>query len=679
MVADLKKQALSALDKEGYPPTEMLIKSVFSYLRLQGQSHAIEVPFSENLSNIFKNKYQGLFGYWPKGKKIEVESLKVIACTRAAVLQEAERQGRKRPMFPSSFGSWNPNYDWDTYRAGDYLDGDAVLSNAFGTVFIPMGWELILQGEGDAILRRLRSRHTRESKVEEVELELFTNRFSGIAEKAGLQLQRTAFSVNIKERLDFSCALLDPDAHLLVNAPHIPVHLGSLGICARLILAEFPLENGDIIITNHPRYGGSHLPDVTLLCAVYDNENQLIGYLINRAHHAEIGGSRPGSMPPTAKCLSEEGVVIPPTYLARRGQVNWEAIQALLTQADYPTRALAENLADINAAVASLKSGEVELRELARKHGTEKVRGYMRKLAEASSDALQTALLPWRGKTLRAEEYLDDGHRIQVKIQVQTEKLIIDFEGSSPVHSGNLNANPAIVNSVIIYVLRLLCDDPRIPLNEGLMREVDIRLPKTSFLSPDFNKNPIECPAVVGGNTEVSQRLTDTLLKAFGLVACSQGTMNNFLFGNERFGYYETIGGGTGAGAGFHGRHAVHQHMTNTRITDPEELEFRYPVRLWTFAVRRGSGGAGRYRGGDGIVREMEFLEGMNITIISQHRKEAPYGMYGGESGKVGGQFVIREDNQKEALRHIDQVRVDAGDRLRIETPGGGGWGHSSE
>ncbi|RMD96681.1 MAG: hydantoinase B/oxoprolinase family protein, partial [Bacteroidetes bacterium] len=393
----------------------------------------------------------------------------------------------------------------------------------------------------------------------------------------------------------------------------------------------------DVLITNHPKYGGSHLPDITLLMPVYEHDTggRLLGYVINRAHHAELGGKRPGSMPPDARNLAEEGVVFPPMLFAEGGKVRWAEIEALLKSGPWPSRSPSENLADLNAAFASLRKGAAMLRELAARHGVETVNLYMTALQNTATEALQSALRPWRGNAFNAEEFLDDGHKIAVHVQTGAEKVCIDFSGSSATHPFNLNANIAIVHSVVIYVLRLLCQR-EIPLNEGLMRGVEIILPGGSFLHPDFDDDAEKCPAVVGGNTEVSQRITDTLLKALAPLtktACSQGTMNNLLFGNEHFGYYETIGGGAGAGNGFHGRSAVHQHMTNTRITDPEDLELRYPVRLLRFALRKNSGGNGKWKGGDGIVRELEFLEEVELTILSQHRKEQPYGLSGGSPG----------------------------------------------
>ena len=574
--------------------------------------------------------------------------------------------------------SYNPKavinvYYWPNLTPNTEIIGPAVLTHDTSTAFIEAGWTLNILANHDAILERnqVPEKHD-EALKEAIELELFTNRFTAIAEEMGEQLQRTAFSVNIKERLDFSCALLDSNANLLVNAPHIPVHLGSLGVCARLVREAIDLKLGDVVITNHPKYGGSHLPDITLLSGVF-HEEQCIGYVINRAHHAELGGTRPGSMPPDATTLEEEGVVIPPTYLVKANQVNWENITAILNQATYPTRSISENLADINAALAALNAGKKALKSIVEDYGLQKVQFYMEQIKTEATRKLLQALDRIEGRIFKAEELLDDGSSIQIKITKQKSKLHFDFSGTSTVHPFNLNANPSIVHSAILYVLRILCNE-EIPLNDGLMEFVEIKMP-TSLLNPKFVDDPKLCPAVVGGNTEISQRLVDTLLKAFGLAACSQGTMNNFLFGNDQFGYYETIGGGTGAGPNFHGRSAVHQHMTNTKITDPEELEWRYPVRLNCFEIRKYSGGKGQWNGGDGIIRELTFLEPSTITLLAQHRKTNPYGLNGGSPGKTGEQYIERTDGWREYINGSESCEVGAGDRIVIKTPGGGAWG----
>jgi 5-oxoprolinase (ATP-hydrolysing) len=493
----------------------------------------------------------------------------------------------------------------------------------------------------------------------------------------GEQLQRTALSVNVKERLDFSCAVLDPHGFLVVNAPHIPVHLGALGICVRAVMQGVPMEPGDVIVTNHPAFGGSHLPDVTVISPVHVADGRPLGFVANRAHHAEIGGTRPGSMPPAARRLVEEGVVIPPTHLFRRGQACWEDVERIFREAPYPSRSLAENRADLLAAVAANRLGMRRLQELADRIGAQRLLQSMIDLRAHAARRMREEISGWSWQQCAAEEFLDDGSRLCVRLSRSDATLTIDFTGTSPVHPGNLNATPAIVHSVIMYVMRTLVAE-ELPLNEGLMEPIQVILPH-GMLNPEFDRDAARCPAVVGGNVETSQRLVDTLLKPFGRVACSQGTMNNVLFGNERFGYYETIGGGTGAGPGFHGTSAVHHHMTNTRITDPEVLEWRYPVRVETFAIRRGSGGLGRYLGGDGVVRKLRFREAVQLSLLSQHRGQGPYGLEGGQPGAPGRQWIERSDGRLEPLNGIAQARLSPGDALILETPGGGAWGAEHE
>jgi len=530
---------------------------------------------------------------------------------------------------------------------------------------------------------RIRARRLaiQDTRPEAVQLELFTHRFAAIARQMGERLQRTAVSTNVKERLDFSCALLDPAGELVVNAPHIPVHLGALGLCVRRLRETIAMAPGDVVMTNHPGFGGSHLPDVTVATPVFDEEGALLGYVASRAHHAEIGGIRPGSMPPGARRLIEEGVVIPPTYLVREGGSRWEEARRLLLEAPFPTRAVEENLADLRAAVAANHRGEEALRGLAREHGRATVARYMEALKARAEERLRAALARLPSARYEALERLDDGAAIAARIEIAgpgaDPAVTIDFAGSAGVHPGNLNAPPAVIRSAVLYVLRLLIAEP-LPLNEGILRAVDIRIPP-GMLNPPFPEDPAEAPAVVGGNVETSQRVVDTLVKALGLAACGQGTMNNLLFGNRRFGFYETVCGGAGAGPGFHGASAVHTHMTNTRITDPGVLEHRYPVRLERFAIRAGSGGEGRWRGGDGAVREIVFLEEMSLSLLSQHRVEKPYGMEGGAPGLPGRQRLVRASGEVEELAPIDGHEVGPGDRLILETPGGGGWGRKGE
>lgn len=677
---NLYRKAHQQLELEGYPTASIRRAQNFIYLRFSGQDSPVEVVYrpGQSVPGLFRKRYTSIYGHWTD-RTLEVESLRVVA--------SIGREPRYRPQ--ASVRTYRPSalkviktfaagriracsvYRWEDLRPGAEISGPALVISGNSTTFVDYGWRCRLERSGNARMTRLTRRALKLTQTTpQGELELFTNRFTAIAQEMGALLQRTSFSVNIKERLDFSCALLDADGFLVVNAPHIPVHLGSMGVCVREVRKVISMEPGDVIITNHPAFGGSHLPDVTLIKPVF-HKRRLVGYVANRAHHAEIGGSKPGSMPAGARHLDEEGVILAPMYLVRRGKPQWGKVREVLTKAQHPTRALAENLADLNGALASISIGEQGLLSLCESYGDKTVTRYMLALRNYAGHLLERKIKSLPSKILKATEYLDDGSPLVVAIHRKGARLRIDFSNSSAVHPGNLNATKAIVQSVVLYTLRLLIDEP-LPMNEGLMSRIDIVLPN-GLLNPDFSKTPM--PAVVGGNTEVSQRLTDTLLKAFGLAACSQGTMNNFLFGNDRFGYYETICGGTGAGPGFDGADAVHQHMTNTRITDAEVLEHRYPVRLIRFEVRKGSGGTGRWRGGDGVIREYEFLEALEVNLLSQHRIQPPYGMHGGLSGLVGRQRLIRQDGTVMELQGIVNLQVEAGARFEIETPGGGGWG----
>jgi 5-oxoprolinase (ATP-hydrolysing) len=412
------------------------------------------------------------------------------------------------------------------------------------------------------------------------------------------------------------------------------------------------------------------LPDITLIAPVFMND-KLIAYVANRAHHAEIGGKTPGSMPPDATTLDEEGIIIIPQYLMHKGKINWAEVKDIFSSGKYPSRAVEENIADLQAAVASLQAGKRNLMQLCKIYDTGEVTQYMENLQKYVYERFESARVNLSPSAEPVSEFLDDGSKLQVLIENTDATLSFDFSGTSSQHDGNFNATPAIVKSVVLYVLRLLVDDD-IPLNEGMMQNVRLILPDKSLLNPDFINTS---PAVVGGNTEVSQRLCDTILKAFGLAACSQGTMNNLIFGNESFGFYETIGGGTGAGKGFDGQHAVHQHMTNTRITDPEVLELKYPVRLIKFSRRHESGGKGKWQGGDGIIRHIEFLQPVELSILSQHRQQAPYGLEGGDEGNKGEQYLYRRNGERVKLDSTAYIRCNKGDQIEIRTPGGGGYG----
>jgi 5-oxoprolinase (ATP-hydrolysing) len=704
-MAEMAAEAAAAVAREGVAPEEIEVRRRIAGLRYAGQDATLAVEWSHgaDLHAAFEARYAALYGHRPERRPVELESLRVVASTRAAdeaplpvpAAYAPEPEGRARAWLG---GAWRdaPVFGRAELRPGARVAGPALVVERHSATVVEAGWDAEVDGAGGLLIRQCESAGCESAKVqghgqshsrtfalshsrtsvptpEAVRLELFTHRFRALVGEMGEQLRRTALSVNVKERLDFSCALLDPAGELVVNAPHIPVHLGALGLCVRTVREAVAMEPGDVVVTNHPGYGGSHLPDVTVVTPVHDGAGRLLGYVASRAHHAEIGGSRPGSMPPGATTLAEEGVVIRPTHLVRRGEARWAEMRGLLASGPYPSRMVEDNLADLAAAVAANHRGAELLRALAAEHGADTVGRYMDGLQARAESRVREALARIPDGAYEAEERLDDGSPLRVRVEVAGDAARVDFAGTGGVHPGNLNATPAIVRSVVLYVLRLLVDEP-LPLNEGLLRAVELRVPR-GMLHPEWPEDPALGPAVVGGNTEVSQRLTDTLLKALRLAACSQGTMNNVLWGSARSGYYETVCGGTGAGPGWDGADAVHSHMTNTRITDPEVVEHRFPVRVERFAVRRGSGGAGRWRGGDGATRELVFLEPVSLSVLTQHRAEGPYGVDGGKPGAPGRQRVFRATGETLELASVDGCEVGPGDRLLLETPAGGGWG----
>jgi len=490
----------------------------------------------------------------------------------------------------------------------------------------------------------------------------------------GAVLRNTSVSTNIKERLDYSCAVFDADAGLVANAPHIPVHLGAMSETVLVVRARFPdLQPGDVVVTNDPFAGGSHLPDVTVVTPVFlPGEGAARFYVASRGHHADIGGITPGSMPADSRTLEEEGVLIEPLRVVRAGRFDEAALRQILTGAPHPARTPDDNVTEIEAMVAATRAGVALLERLAAEHGAEAVSVTMRQLQAAAAGKVRREIARLPDGTHDFEDALDDGTPIRVSLDVQGERMTIDFAGTGAALASNLNAPRAVVRAAVIYVLRALVEE-NIPLNGGCLEPVEIRIPAGSLLDPPPGA------AVVGGNVETSQRLVDVLLGAIGAVAASQGTMNNVAFGDASFGYYETIGGGTGAGEGFDGASGVHSHMTNTRITDAEVLEARHPVRLREFSLRRGSGGAGRWRGGDGLVRRMELLAPVTASLLTQRRTTVPYGLAGGAPGAPGRNRVLRRDGTEERLDARATVTLAPGDQLLVETPGGGGFGAAPE
>jgi 5-oxoprolinase (ATP-hydrolysing) len=681
MEADSRNQ----LHVDGVAPDRMDQPECTAFLRLAGQESGIPVEWSPDtdIGSRFREKFVAIFGYFPKNASVEVVKLRLrLLETSEPLKQECFEPSGECPdpdtMLDGYIGGEAcsiPVFQRERLSTGALIAGPAVIRDPFGTAFIEPGWEGVLGTAGSIRVSRKESGEAagRDSTPAKVEKALVLNRLEGLVEEMGDQLRRTALSTNIRERLDFSCALLDAKGRLLVNAPHIPVHLGAMGLCVRECLKGYSFKPGDVLVTNHPGFGGSHLPDVTLMCGLFDTDERLLGFLANRAHHAELGGKSPGSMPADATCLEEEGVIIRPQWLIHQGKDRFETIEQLLLKGRFPTRAVRENRIDLEAQFASLRRGVDLFGHLLRDYPGEVISGYFGELYRMGADALGGVLKSGRLQNGKAKEELDDGRRIEVAIRVHGDGLCIDFSGTSETHPGNLNATPAIVRSAVLYVLRILVEAP-LPLNEGLLDRVRINLPRC-FLNPAFPDEPSACPAVVGGNVETSQRIVDALVRAIGLMAASQGTMNNLLFGNNRFGYYETIGGGAGASDGSPGASGVHVHMTNTAITDAEVLEQRFPVVCREFSLRKGSGGDGRFGGGDGLVREIQFLEPVSVSILSQNRVRGARGMSGGDDGMPGRQWIVRNDGTREPVDGHAQVELEAGEAIRIETPGGGGWG----
>lgn len=674
--------SFAALYKEtfGYTPTGNI--EIVSYRAIAGtgraelRKRALSVPNStgsgERSNPVGNHSGRGEASLPGRAVRNDVESSQPLSSEAADAGPPTQREASPCPMEDPAHADSEvvPFLNRDRINEGTAVSGPIVIQDPFSTLYLAEGWDAEAQFNGALLLERKAPRVEADtSRPEQIVRELFRHRFDNLVEEMGTMLQRSAISTNVKERADFSCALLDGEGELISSAPHIPVHLGALGVCVRQVRDQIVMKEGDTIITNHPGVGGSHLPDVTLITPVFEPGNDSpVAYIANRAHHAEIGGITPGSMPPGAENLAAEGVVISPKHLIRGGDSCFDTIEALLTESPYPTRNIADNLSDLNAQLAANRRGVATLTGLLESHGSVTIAEQFHHLKRRSHEVLRHHLKKLDFTERDAEEFLDDGTRIRAAISRSDRGLRISFEGTSPAHQGNLNATPAIIQSAVLYVLRLWTQS-EVPLNEGLLAAVEIDLPPC-FLNPHFTDDPLLCPAVVGGNVETSQRVVDTLIKALEIQSCSQGTMNNFLFGNESFGYYETICGGSGAGNGYDGTDGIHTHMTNTAITDPEILEYRYPVRLKQFSLREGSGGEGRWKGGEGIVREIEFLDSLEVSLLTQHRKVAPFGLGQGGSGAVGEQWL-----NGEPLAGIASFPVGNGDILTIRTPGGGGFG----
>jgi 5-oxoprolinase (ATP-hydrolysing) len=535
-------------------------------------------------------------------------------------------------------------------------------------------WSAEINHQGHLILKRYRERPGRQAigtSADPVMLEVFNNLFMSIAEQMGATLANTAYSVNIKERLDFSCALFDPEGRLVANAPHIPVHLGSMGESIKTVIRQnrTSMRPGNVYMLNAPYNGGTHLPDVTVITPVFAEDGvEVLFYVASRGHHADIGGRTPGSSPPDSRHIEEEGVLIDNFLLVKEGVLQERETRALLGSGTYPCRNINQNMADLSAQIAANETGIGELGKMVENFGLEVIHAYMQHIQDNAEESVRRVLGVLQDCNF--DYPMDGGRRIRVRISVDRQKrqATIDFTGTSPQSEGNYNAPTAVCKAAVLYVFRTLVAD-NIPLNEGCMKPLRLIIPPRTMISPAYPA------AVISGNTEVSQAITDALFGALGLLASSQGTMNNFIYGNATHQNYETICGGTGAGPDHPGTSAVHSHMTNTRMTDPEVVEWRFPVQVESFSIRHGSGGTGKFPGGDGVVRKIRFLEPMTATVLSSHRETEPYGLAGGGPGKKGKNSVKHPDGTTTLLAGNDEVLLSPDDIFVIKTPGGGGYG----
>jgi 5-oxoprolinase (ATP-hydrolysing) len=687
-LAQLAREGRAALALEDGASTP--IAERWLDLRYAGTETALGVrePADGDWVTAFERAHRERFGYVRSGRAIEicVARLRLLAPRVAlpelepAAVGSAPSPLRRARVFGA--GVWQeavPVYARERLTAGFELAGPALVIDAASTLVLDPGWQLRVRVDGILDVEHRAGaapRGVASDAPDPVRLEVFGNRFQSIAEQMGAVLRNTSVSTNIKERLDFSCALFDAEGALVANAPHIPVHLGAMGETVRAVRERFAdLAAGDAIVTNDPAAGGSHLPDVTLVTPVFAGDGAPGApdfFVACRGHHADIGGISPGSMPALSRSLADEGVLIPPFRVLRAGVLFEAELRERLASALYPARSPDDNVAEIEAMCAANRCGAELLVGLAREVGSQAVARAMRELQMLAAGLVARAAsrLPQGERSF--EDALDDGTRVRVRVHISGQRIEIDFAGTGAASAGNLNAPRAVTQAAVLYALRTQIAE-RVPLNAGFLAPVALSIPAGSLLDPPPGA------AVVGGNVETSQRIVDVLLGAFGAAAASQGTMNNLAFGDARFGYYETLGGGCGAGPGFDGASAQHSHMTNTRVTDPELLELRYPVRLREFSLRRGSGGAGRWRGGDGLVRRFEFLAPLSVSILSQRRSTAPFGLDGGSSGATGRNTLLRRRGRRIELPGIAAVEVESGDALIIETPGGGGFGSDSD
>lgn len=666
-------------------------------LRYRGTDQPLSIPFHSfnRLHSDFEAAHRNYFGYIRPGRAVEIVAFRTEATAESTnrILPITPYSGAKpvaKSLAKVSFYSGGElrlgwAVDRDDLDWGTELYGPGIVVSKGSTTVIDVGWTASVLSDLTLLIKKDSQNEQSITALEAsksndpILREVLAQRFAAIADSMGIVLEQTSISVNIKERRDFSCAVFTATGELIANAPHVPVHLGAMGETVCEIIREFPkMADGDVFITNDPYRGGSHLPDVTVVTPVFNAAGCVLFFVANRAHHAEIGGLAPGSMSPLTKVLEEEGVIIPPTYLCKSGVDQSDAIRKRLSSAKYPSRSVDENIADIMAQQAANLRGKQSLLELVDEYSWSVTETYCEHILAAADAKVERWIREIGDTQFCFTDFLDDGTPISVLLEFISGRLRIDFEGTGPVSQGNFNANPAIVKAAVLYVIRLMIQDS-LPMNSGVLRRIEIRVPH-GILNPRSEVPLEQQPAVAAGNVETSQRVVDCLLGALGVAGASQGTMNNLLMGNTTFGYYETICGGSGATAKAVGASAVHTHMTNTRLTDPEVLESRYPVRLTKFEIRKGSGGDGSNRGGDGIVREILMMQDLDVSLVTSRRGAyPPYGMKGGLAGKIGRNSMLDADGNQTMLGSTCQIKVQAGERIRIETPGGGGFGEPDE
>jgi len=683
-IAELRASCDKELSAQNVAPENRQFLLQFG-IRVPGSDTILSVDAgaASEIRRDFRAAYRRRFGAGHSGDDLFIATLRMAATGAEETFCESEidaipgsSEAAMTPMWVDDEWREVPVYFRDQLGAGTVLNGPAMLIEKNATTIVDAGWKGTIGSTGHLLLEKhatvavKNSATAFDSRPDPVRLEVFNRLFMHIAEQMGVVLQNTALSVNIRERLDFSCALFDRYGQLISNAPHMPVHLGSMGESVRNVIAASGAEmrDGDAIMLNSPYAGGTHLPDITVVSPWFAGLAQPQFYLASRAHHADIGGISPGSMPSNSTHIDQEGVLIEPFFLVRDGRFQRRAVHALLTQAKFPARNPSQNIADLEAQLAANQQGVRQLEKTTDRYGLPLVQKYLGFVRENAATSVRRLIA-----TLHSGSFsyaLDSGEKIEVNISLDSaaQRAHIDFTGTSPQSDSNFNAPEAVTRAAVLYVFRSLIRED-IPLNEGCLDPLQITIPKNSLLSPGYPA------AVVAGNVETSQCVTDALFGALGSLAASQGTMNNLSFGNDRFQYYETIAGGAGAGPGWPGADAVQTHMTNSRMTDPEVLEATYPVRLESFVIRSDSGGAGEWRGGNGTRRRIRFLESVEASILSNHRTVAPFGLSGGAAGKTGRNQLLQASGRTRELAATAAVLLNAGDCLVIETPGGGGFG----